>query len=42
MDGRSSDYEYGWCERGKRFEALKSGLSSHFNPLEMITKLPCK
>lgn len=25
MDGRSSDYEYGWCERGKRFEALKSG-----------------
>ena len=25
MDGRSSDYGYGWCERGKRFEALKSG-----------------
>ena len=25
MDGRSSDYGYGWCERGQRFEALKSG-----------------
>lgn len=21
----ASDYGYGWCERGKRFEALKSG-----------------
>jgi hypothetical protein len=24
MDERD-DYGYGWCERGKRFEALKSG-----------------
>ena len=24
MDARD-DYGYGWCERGKRFEALKSG-----------------
>ena len=24
MDERD-DYSYGWCERGKRFEALKSG-----------------
>ena len=24
MDARD-DYEYGWCERGQRFEALKSG-----------------
>jgi len=24
MDERE-DYGYGWCERGKRFEALKSG-----------------
>lgn len=24
MDERA-DYGYGWCERGKRFEALRSG-----------------
>lgn len=27
MDERE-DYSYGWCERGKRFEALKSGRRS--------------
>lgn len=25
MDERSSDYGYGWCKRGQRFEALKPG-----------------
>ena len=27
MDERD-DYDYGWCERGRRFEALKSGRRS--------------
>lgn len=25
----NEDYAYGWCERGKQFEALKLGIAPH-------------
>ncbi len=36
MDSRD-DYAYGWCERGKRFYALKSG--GRENRVNMIAAL---